>query len=229
MDIYYGCNKCNIKVYSQHKECPLCGKRLGNPCQSDTSYPLYVAEGGQVRLTFEKFILFATITASVISVFINIFTLAEKLTLWSFTVTASLIAFWLIIHSLLMKKANIGRKIIYNYGIISAYLITIDALNGFSKWSTTYVIPFLTVAVAAVFTGLAASNINGGKNFREYSGILTAIFFISFCPVILFALSLSVKVWTSLISALYCLLTIIGLLIFAGKRFRHEIKKRFHF
>lgn len=232
------CNSCKVSVYPQHGVCPLCGKQLEKPIQSETSYPEYAINRngvGFAGLTVKKLLLFSTIIASAVSVFINIFTLDKLdninkiddiLKLWSVIVCASLISLWLIIRIILEKKVSVGRKIIYDYGVVSAYLIVLDICSGFSKWSTTYVIPFLTVAVAVVFTSIAISN---NKNFREYLGVLIAVFFISFCPIIIYVFSLSTQAWTSFVAILYCLLTMTGLIIFSGGSFKHEMKKRFHF
>ena len=223
------CNSCKVSVYPQHTVCPLCGKKLTPPVQSlqsETLYPKYAVSRGYAGFTIEKLLLFATILASAVSIFINIFTLDEKLTLWSVIVSATLVSLWLVIHIILQKRVSVGRKIIYDYGVVSVYLIVLDIYSGFSKWSTTYVIPFLTVAVAVVFTSIAVSN---NKNFREYLGVLIAVFFISFCPIIIFVFSLSKQAWTSFVAVLYCLLTMTGLIIFAGENFKQEIKKRFHF
>jgi hypothetical protein len=138
----------------------------------------------------------------------------------------SLVFSWRVIHIMQTKRANAGRKILSGYLIVSAFLVALDLFSGFLKWSTTYVIPFLTIFVALVFTILA---VRGSKYLNEYLGNLLAIFFISLCPIIIYLFSLSTQAWTSMVAILYCLLTVVGLLLFMGKDFREEIKKRFHY
>ena len=220
------CKCCKTDIYSQHDICPLCGKYLGTPAASETSYPEYVTKGNKDTFTIKKLFLFIIIIICTVSVYINVFTLGETLTFWSVIVSVSLISLWMMINLLLDKKLSIGLKIIYNYGIISFYIIFIDVCTGFLKWSTTYVIPFLTIAVTVIFTIMA---IIYRESYREYLGLLISIFFISFCPVIIFIFSFSTKAWTGFIAILYCALTIAGLVIFSGRNFRQEIKKRFHY
>ena len=222
------CINCKVSLYSQHNICPLCGKSLTDreTVTSETSYPRYIRTVGRGEFIIKKLFLFVTIVACAVSIFINAFTLGEKLILWSVIVSVSMISFWLIINITFGKRISIGKKILYDYGIISAFLIAIDIYADFGKWSTTYVIPFLTVAVAIILTIMAVSN---RKNYRDYLGGLIAIFFVSFFPIIIFVFSFSTQAWTSFIAILYCLLTIVGLIIFSGRNFKQEIKKRFHF
>jgi putative effector of murein hydrolase LrgA (UPF0299 family) len=162
----------------------------------------------------------------VISVFINVFTIAQEPSPWSVVVVLSLVFPWRVISILRTRKANAGRKILNSYVIVSAFLVALDIYNGFVKWSTTYVIPFLTIFVAFVFTILA---VRSAKKLSEYLGNMLAVFFISLCPAIIHMFSLSTQAWSSLVALLYCLLTVTGLVIFMGGSFKEEIKKRFHF
>jgi hypothetical protein len=220
------CDKCKVSVHPQHENCPLCGHRLGEPVSSDTSYPCYGTAEHNAGFTRERLLLFLMITASAITIFINIFTYDKAASPWSVVVTLSLVFSWRVIHIMQTKRANAGRKIINGYLIVSAFLVALDLFSGFLKWSTTYVIPFLTIFIALVFTILA---VRGSKYLNEYLGNLLAIFFISLCPVIIYLFSLSTQAWASMVAILYCLLTVVGLLLFMGKDFRKEIKKRFHY
>ena len=220
------CSICKVSVHPQHEACPLCGKRLGASGSSATSYPKYAFNEGDAGFTMTRLLFFLMIAACAITVFINIFTFDQKPTPWSAIVVLSFLFLWRIIVIVRTRKANAGRKILGGYAILSAFLIGLDIYSGFLKWSTTYVIPFLTVFVAFVFTVLA---MRGKKTLREYMGYLLAVFFISLCPAITFLLSLSTQAWSSLVAILYCFLTVVALIIFMGGNFRGEIKKRFHY
>jgi len=219
------CNSCKVNVYSQHRECPLCGKLLSVPMQSETSYPQYEKSYDKDGFTVKRLFLYITIVACALSVFINAFTLDQALTFWSAIVIVSSISLWLIIYTYYKKSYSAGKKMLYIYAIISALLVALDIYSGFYKWSTTYVLPFLTVAVAFIFTAMAVENKN---NYKEYLGFLIVIFFVSFVPIIIFVFSFTTQAWTSFVAILYCLLAIIGLFIFSGSKFKQELKKRFH-
>ena len=218
------CNGCNVAVHAQHRHCPLCGANLGQSGQSITAYPQYDNPTGKAVFTMQKLLLFLAIAASAITGFINIF--AQSSVPWSAFVFLSLFSTWLIADILRSKDITKGKKILNCYGVVFVLLIAIDALSGFNKWSTTYVIPFLTIAAALVFTILAMRN---NKSFTQYLGCLLAVFFISLCPTAIYLFSLSTEAWSSLVAMLYCLLTVAGLWIFKGGSFKEEMKKRFYF
>jgi len=220
------CVSCKVSVYPQHCNCPLCGKSFDASAQSETSYPQYIFNRDKYGFTINKLLLFISIVVCAISIFINAFTLDKNLAPWSEIVCASVITLWLIIRNAFEKRNGFGKKVLYVYGIVSLFLIVLDIYSGFYKWSTTYAVPFMTVAVAFIFTVMAVIN---RINYIEYLGVLIALFFVSFCPVIIFLFSLATQMWTSFIAILYCLLTIIGLIIFSGRSFKQELKKRFHF
>jgi hypothetical protein len=215
-----------VSVHPQHEDCPLCGHRLGAPVSSDTSYPCYGTAEHNAGFTVERFLLFFAIAASAITVFVNVFTYSLARSPWSVVVVLSFIFSWRAVSILRTKRANAGRKILSGYLILSAFLIALDRFSGFLKWSTTYVIPFLTIFVALVFTILA---VRGSKYLNEYLGNLLAIFFISLCPILIYLFSLSTQAWASMVAILYCLLTVVGLFLFMGRDFRDELKKRFHY
>jgi heme exporter protein D len=218
------CNGCNVTVHAQHRHCPLCGVKLGQSGQSITVYPRYDNPTGKAVFTMQKLLIFLAIAASAISGFINIFT--QTSFPWSAFVILSLFSIWLIVGTLRSKDINEGKKILNCYGVVFLLLVAIDAFSGFYKWSTTYVIPFLTIAVALVLTVLA---MRSSKHFTQYLGCLIAVFFISLCPTAIYLFSLSTEAWSSLVAMLYCLLTVAGLWIFKGGSFKQEMKKRFYF
>jgi hypothetical protein len=204
----------------------LCGKRLGIQTYGATAYPLYVTLSEGVGFFIRKIFTFFVIAASAITVFINIFTYRNVPVLWSFVVAVSLIFTWHMVNVVVTRKSNTGRRLLNSYFAISIFLIVIDIYGGFLKWSTTYVIPFLTILLAFLFTVLAARS---KKHFNEYMGNLLAIFIISICPILVYMFSLSTQGWSSMVAILYCFLTIVGLVLFMGRAFREEIKKRFYY
>lgn len=221
------CNACKVTVHAQHVFCPLCGRKIsGNTSESHTAYPIYNYPKGKRGFTLKNILLFTTIVACAISIYVNLFTLDAYVEFWSGTVTCSIVAFWLLITTLYSDRMSLGKKTLMVYVILSILLFIIDLFSGFNKWSSTYVIPFMTGALTLFYTGLALS---GKKRYRDYLGYLIANFFISFIPFILFLFGFSTRIWTSALSVFCSLLTSVALFIFSDERFKSEIKKRFHF
>src|SRR5699024_670222 len=64
---------------------------------------------------------------------------------------------------------------------------------------------------------------------REYFVYLSTMFILGFIPVLLFLSSWSTVLWPSASTALYALLTFVGMVLFSEKTMKNEIVQRFHF
>lgn len=222
------CEKCDVFVYPQHEACPLCGIALEKEVSvniSETVYPAYVPHGEKANFWI-KLLLFLSIATGLTCLFINIFTWDYEPRYWSPIVCASAAALCVIVFSIYSNTISPGGKLLNMYIAFIGCVFVIDICTGFDKWSTTYIVPFSTMTLTAIFTILA---VRGKKRYEEYLGYLLAVFFISLCPILIFLFSLSQLAWTSFLAALYSFLTAIGLWIFSEKSFRSELKKRFHF
>lgn len=217
------CENCCVNVYS--KQCPLCGKVFDNCLPSETDYPSYNLNANKKLDFLAKLILFLSISTILVTVFINIFTYLNNRSLWSINVIASLLLVIAMLYMLKSKRISKSGKVFYSYCYTSLFMIVIDIANGLNKWSTTFVIPFLTIGLTLIFVIFASSNKN---NFNDYFGYLLAIAFISFFPIMIYFLGLSSELWSSLVATLFCLIIAIGLYIFAGNAFKSELRKRFN-
>jgi len=126
----------------------------------------------------------------------------------------------------IFERITTGAKLITIFFIFIGTVFVVDLVSGFQKYSTTYVIPFSTILLTAIFTILAAQD---QKNYRKYLGYLLFVFLISLLPVVIFFLSLSEIAWMSFFPALYSVLTLIGFLLYSWHSFREEIKKKLNF
>lgn len=223
------CKHCGVLVISKNDKCPLCSNRLESVEEAFTpvvDYPPYLSSRlKQKTFTLSRILLFLATTASILSVFINILTADKVLFSWSVIVSFSLFSVFGIYKALASKKLPIGSKLMVIYAISAVLLVAIDVTTGFLKWSTTYVVPFLTVALTVFFSIIASSK---RKRFSEYMGYLITTFFLSFIPLLLFAFKLCTEIWSSLVALLCAIIAALGMLIFSDDAFKLEIKKRFH-
>ena len=220
------CKNCHVNIADGLEKGPLWRKFVGKSAARLLGYPSYKEIEDKVsRHILRKLLLFLSIVGGVVSVFINIFTFSEQPMLWSLIVVVAWFALWLSVVVLSSKQINAAGKAIDMYGIISVLMVVVDSCTGFNKWSTTYVIPFLSIGLTLLITIIT---ITKKSRFIEYFGYLLTTFFVSLTPLILIIFPLSNTIWTSLVSIVYSLLTTVGLIIFSDKDFKAEIKKRFH-
>ncbi|HEX3038056.1 MAG TPA: DUF6320 domain-containing protein [Oscillospiraceae bacterium] len=219
------CKHCNVIVDSQHPQCPLCSRVLENSGQSITQYPNYKKVYYQMNnFSVTKIFLFLTISVIVILLTINLLTIQHYACLWSLIPITCLLYVWITYRKVILSNSHLGSKILIEFFSLSVLLLVIDICSGFSKWSTTYIIPFLSIALTLLLSIFAARK----SHWQEYMGYLLATFFISLSSFILFIFHLSSVVWTSVTAIVYTLLTVIGLIIFSDRKFKEEMKRRFH-
>lgn len=193
----------------------------------ETAYPDY-AEAYEIRRTFtiRRLLVFLSIIAAVICLLVNLFTLGEEIQLWSLIVIAAVICGWSFLKAIRSQKLLPGGKILICYVTVTALLIVIDASTGWHKWSTSYLVPFLTIAIVVLTTVFALTYKPG---YKYYLGYLLATLFISICPLLLFLFNLSTVMWTSIVALAYALLTALGFYIFSPHSFKEEMKKKFYY
>ena len=218
------CKKCNVYVSGKGQQCPLCFSNLMSVDKDITPacYPDIKENSGKSNFIFKLF-LFLSIAGSLVSLFINLFFWSGIL--WSLIVIAAISLLWETIGVLILSKKNAGFKIIGQTLFVLILLITIDAVTGWKQWSIGIVAPF--IIITSTFTMTIVLYIKRAK-WREYMLFQFIITINGFIPVILFWCGLAKIIWPGAVGALYSLLTLIGMLIFAEKQFKNELKKRFH-
>ena len=219
------CNKCNVTVLGNKRHCPLCSSILSNSEETDNyeGYPDIKENSGKYNLLLRLF-LFLSIAGSLICLLINL--LYWSGILWSLIVATGMLLLWETVGLLILSKKNIGLKLIAQMLVVIIVLITIDCVTGWNAWSIGLFAPFVIIASTCVMT--VVLYINRAK-WREYMLYQFVISINGFIPVILFRCGLIKIIWPGAIGALYSLLTLVGMLIFANKQFKNELNKRFHF
>ncbi|MEW9677777.1 DUF6320 domain-containing protein [Lentibacillus sp. L22] len=172
----------------------------------------------------QRLVLFIAIFTISTSVLINLLTNRNEL--WFLYVLGPVLYGVLFINHTILSKAHTGSKVIFQVIALSVMLFILDAASGGSRWSIHYVIPFL-VTLATLFVTIIV--LRKPMKWREYIGYMTTMVILGFLPVILFLSSWSTVLWPSAATALYALLTLIGMILFSEKTMKNEIVRRFHF
>lgn len=186
-------------------------------------YPVYEMKP-QRRGFVQHFILF--IATFVISTSLLINLLTEPRHLWFLYVLGPVLYGMLLVNHTILSKAHTGSKVIFQVIALSIMLYILDAASGSLKWSIHYVIPFLVTLATLLVTIIV---LRKPMKWVEYIGYMMTMIILVFLPVILFLSSWSTVLWPSATTALYALLTLIGMLLFSEKTMKNEIVRRFHF
>lgn len=220
------CLKCNVLHNTTRKSCPLCfeilqdidGKAYLGP---EYPKPTPTPEKYNVLL---RIITFLSIVAIFSSVLVNILTYKNSKSLWSLIVVLGVLYFWVLLRSTFKAKSNVPMRLVIQMITLSILVVAIDWVSGFSCWSINYVIPFLSMASLLAIISIFISKMRSG----EYLLYLLAAAILGFIPFILWLFDLIQVLWPSLAAASLSFATIIGMIVFADKETKEELKKRFH-
>jgi hypothetical protein len=218
------CEKCGINIRGTEQRCPLCFSALEaiDDEAESTGYPELRTFSAKGSFLVRLFVFFS-VAGSLTCLLINL--LCWQGVLWSLIVVTGLLLVWKTVGLMILSRRNVGLKVIAQTVAVLLLLITIDAVTGWNQWSIGIVTPFVIIAATCVMT--IVLYVKRAK-WREYMLFQLVITINGFIPVILALCGLTKIVWPGAVGALYSLLTFVGMLLFANRQFKSELKKRFH-
>lgn len=220
------CTKCNVNIHTDRKTCPLCNEVLTkiNDLNEEPVYPKYNYNDPRKSI-FYRLLVFLSWSVIIVSVLTNIATLKNNNRPWSVYCVAGVIYLWILIRSTILSKNNIAMKLVVQNITSSLLVYLIDYLSGSVGWSLNYVIPALSVA--ATFSIVIILMIKYIK-YSDYILYLVSSICLGFVPLGLYFFKLSTILWPSLASAAFSFVVILGMIVFADRETKSELKKRFH-
>lgn len=234
------CEKCNVKVNTDSQKCPLCSMLLTAESDADTDriactspnpaeaadkakYP-EPEEGNIRRYNFLfRFVLFISVVIGSSCLLINFLTYSGYL--WSLYVVGTLMYIWIAIVYPLFSKKKIGRIIVLDSIVTSIYVFALELGTQTQGWGLTYVTPFIFITATLMITFIIFLK---RLKWREYTIYQTIMVIMGFLPIVFCVTGLVTSVWPSILSAFYSFLTLAGMFIFADKKYKDELIKRFH-
>ena len=231
------CKKCALNVNTKQGNCPLCAAVLSDAedangqteaddlaatAPEEDLYPAN-SEGIKYDLLFRVF-LFLTILAITGSVLVNILTYNGIL--WSLLVAGGVGFAWAAIAYPIIVRKNIGHHIMVDAVCLCLFFIMAQIVTKTKGWSLDYVIPFQFIAATTIISLIILIK---RMKWREYALYQFITIVLGLLPVISVIAGLVENIWPSIGSAFYSFITLLGMLIFADKKYRNELIKRFHF
>ena len=229
------CRKCRLSVNTKGKFCPLCSSELALSKQgeafvevadrdlvTDELYPQ--PEGGRKYNFAVRLLLFLSVVVVSTCLLVNI--LYYSGILWSLVVIGAVQFIWASVIYPLMVKRNSGHMIMVDAISACILLVIIQAATRTQGWSLDYVIPFLFIAATTAISFIIMIK---RMKWREYAMYQFITIILGLLPVISVISGMAKTTWPSIFSALFSFLTFMGMLIFADKKYKNELIKRFHF
>lgn len=220
------CPECKITVGGAAKTCPLCGAELtlsGTEAEGDNLYPEFT--GKVLHRSSFPFLakIFAFITLIAVGTCILIDLLVTHRLSWSLYVIGSFAVLWTTVGTHLLGRVNLNYLLLNDLVAVSLFLVLIDLLSGWNRWSIDYVIPILYVGIMITTVVLA---LVFRMYWREYMLSLVAVCALGVGPLLIFLSSSSPIRFLCLGAALLAAALLIGLLFFASGKLFSEWRRR---
>ena len=198
-------------------------KGQGIACRvEENDFPGYREKPSRAALMGLRIFTF-TCTAAVVLCWMLDYLLTPG-TWWAGYVTGGVFCTWLLIMVGFRKRKNPLKNGMWQLTIVSAGSVLWDIFTGWLGWSVDYVIP-----LAALVTLLSMVIVSAACRMEaaEYLFYLAQAGAFGLIPFILLAADVVSVPYPSVICAGVSLLFLLGLVIFKGKEFVREIKKKF--
>lgn len=219
------CMKCGVGILDETEVCPLCrcvveaedGQTAGG------SYPDIRLKGKKLEL-IARIAVFISIVIGALSVILNV---SYPSDVWWCVVVIGGLAYLQLIMLFMVENQHAGyrSKIIIGTACGIAYVVLIDYVFGFTRWSLNYAVPAAILAVDIMIILAMLVNL---RNWQSY--LLFQIFMIlcSGVCIILFLAGTITDPLMSYITFGFSCMMFLATFIIGGKRAGNELKRRFH-
>lgn len=231
------CNKCRVHVNTKKSTCPLCFASLEKPNEvisaenSNVEYEHDIEkyppanDVAAYRYNFAlRFLLFTSIFIGSTALMVNWLTYNGRI--WSIFVVAFILYLWASIAYPIFSKKSIGHIIVVEVLTTSLVLFLIQIYTNTKGWALDYMTPFLTIGSTLMITFVLLLK---RMKWRQYAVYQLTTMLLGFIPLLFCVFGLVQTIWPSIVAAFYSFMTLIGMLVFADKKYENEIKKRLHF
>ena len=146
---YQSCPACGVNLTGSRAECPLCGKKLDGSREAESCgiFPKI-----PVHVSYDFIFKISTFVMIVCIIVVNIinFVFIPHLSLY-IPLNLGAVCAWIIVNVGFQKRRNIPKNIMYEAVIAMLLCILWDKMTGWRGWSTDYVLPVLSAAIAVFF------------------------------------------------------------------------------
>lgn len=216
------CKNCGIEIHDEATICPLCGFALESPNDHENMYPDVIRTPKKISLAARIYVT-AAIVAMIASVVANYYYTPDVL--WCLVVGGGLIVTYLILKVVVEYEFGYQVKIFTMVFASVLYLLLVDWVFGFTRWSLNYIFPAMILGVDV--TALVLMIINF-RNWQSYMVWQIFMVVIAITAVILGHFGIITKPLLSWIALFVSALFFLGTLIIGGGRAATELKRRFH-
>ena len=215
------CSKCNVQIRGTQNVCPLCQAQVTG--ESEKMFPeIGTAKQSRFKI-LKKLILFATIAVCVLSAAVNL--MIPQSGMWAHFVAFGAVCFFIITTIAFRRLTNISKHITYLTLVFCIFSILWDYVTGWHNWSFDYAVPMLC---SAALISVSVTNFVLKVPPKEYILSLFTDVLLGLAPIALYLTGNIRVVYPTFICIALSAVLLAGLLLFEGRSFYAELKKKSH-
>lgn len=217
------CGICKVDILGDWDACPLCL----NPVRTQ-GVEAQASPFPDIPLRFHKHLAIRILTfLSVITVALSfiISRIWPTHTNQPVLVLFGVISMWLIVGSIIRKRRNIAKSIVYQIALLSLLSMLWDYYTGWAGWSINYAIPIIcSGALAAMFVSVRVVKLEAG----DYVLYIVIAALLALIPLPVFLLGWISHPVPTFVSVCLSVIMLVAVLVFRGGLIRAELQKRMH-
>ncbi len=219
------CKHCGIEIKDDTDVCPLCGFALEHPHDSTNMYPDVVKITKKISIAARIYVT-AAILLVLICIGANYNDYATTGRLWCLVVAGGLVLTYLIL--------KVGVEYEYGYHVKTftmvfssfLYLLLVDAVYGFPRWSLNFAYPIMILGIDVVALVLMIVNFRNWQSYIPWQIFMLSLAVVGVILAQLHVITRPRLIWITLgITGFFFIATV----IIGGGRAHSELKRRFHF
>ena len=205
------CRRCKAWIENPARRCPLCqGVLEGEPEPEGQLFPDVTRTTSRIEFGFRVF-TFVCVALAVVGCAANMIFLSQ--------------VFWVLTAVGLRKRRNLLKNTLWQMVLLSGIFLLWDFLTGYRGWSLEYAIPIAILLVFPILTVMV--------KVMNLPAVYYMVYYILACGAGIFQLLLlPVGILKMEIPCILCgtvsCLVLAALVIFQGKSFWDEVKKKVH-
>ncbi len=215
------CSKCNVQIRGTQNVCPLCQAQITG--DSEEMFPVIDRTKQSRFKMMKKLILFAAIAVCVLSAAVNL--MIPKSGMWAHFVALGAVCFVIIIAVVFRRRMNFSKHITLLTFVFCLLCLLWDYVTGWHNWSLDFAVPILC---SAALVSVSVINFVLKVPPKEYILSLFTDVLLGLAPIVLFLTGNVRVVYPTFICAALSGVLLAGLLLFEGRSFYAELKKKTH-
>ena len=222
------CDKCDVDVESNLKNCPLCGAYLriddGDKSKNKNAYR-EVNSTGRSRYIMLRLLLFVSLLASIVCLVVDVTT--NGTLMWSMHLVVAIVGTWLVLLKPMFAHTPLRVQIVWDMAV--AVLVIFYAeyyAKSTNHWAFHLALPIVFMAGLGAYAVLMVLDM---RHWTAYAMTATPLAIMALIPIFISLGVFGEIRWAWYVVTGIALIMLVSFFIFGKQSYVAELRKRLHF